>query len=180
MQQNYSLFDDYCKSSRELRKPFTKCIFLSTSSFNSSVILLLIPIEAKLIVHSLLNFPCAFHHFPKFSSWRVFAFWPLFQYFSLYRGSFMSLEKPLNPQYDEGMVLNQKKFSPATTNIAICHHHHFLSILYLTSSLRRANTSPIPNTENSYFRMLRKHDKSNFEVTFWYFSFLDSEGLMQF
>ena len=126
----------------ELRKPFTKCIFLSTSSFNSSVILLLIPIEAKLIVHSLLNFPCAFHHFPKFSSWRVFAFWPLFQYFSLYRGSFMSLEKPLNPQYDEGMVLNQKKFSPATTNIAICHHHHFLSILYLTSSLRRANTRP--------------------------------------
>ena len=131
-------------------------------------------------MHSLLNFPCAFHHFPKFSSWRVFAFWPLFQYFSLYRGSFMSLEKPLNPQYDEGMVLNQKKFSPATTNIAICHHHHFLSILYLTSSLRRANTSPIQNTENSYFRMLRKLDKSNFEVTFWSFSFLDSEGAMQF
>ena len=92
----------------------------------------------------------------------------------------MSLEKPLNPQYDEGMVLNQKKFSPATTNIAICHHHHFLSILYLTSSLRRANTSPIQNTENSYFRMLRKLDKSNFEVTFWSFSFLDSEGAMQF
>ena len=131
-------------------------------------------------MHSLLNFPCAFHHFPKFSSWRVFAFWPLFQYFSLYRGSFMSLEKPLNPQYDEGMVLNQKKFSPATTNIAICHHHHFLSILYLTSSLRRANTSPIQNTENSYFRMLRKLDKSNFEVTFGSFSFLDSEGAMQF
>ena len=131
-------------------------------------------------MHSLLNFPCAFHHFPKFSSWRVFAFWPLFQYFSLYRGSFMSLEKPLNPQYDEGMVLNQKKFSPATTNIAICHHHHFLSILYLTSSLRRANTSPIQNTENSYFRMLRKLDKSNFEVTFGSFSFLDSEGPMQF
>ena len=76
---------------------------------------------------------------------------PLSVLFSLPRIFYVSWETTQPSIWrGDGSQLSQKKFSPATTNIAICHHHHFLSILYLTSSLRRANTRPIPKTENSW------------------------------